>query len=113
MQSGDVTSWKAGMYGKSFSAGQRNWVCVHPCVRVLCVEGEGQLITSFTRNTAWVAERNRQNYPRAVLAHSQGDGATNSASSHAVAPFPPKSVDGFKAGSNTATKSLSKNNLLL
>lgn len=101
------------MYGKSFSAGQRNWVCVHPCVRVLCVEGEGQLITSFTRNTAWVAERNRQNYPRAVLAHSQGDGATNSASSHAVAPFPPKSVDGFKAGSNTATKSLSKNNFLL
>lgn len=85
VQSGDVTSWKVGIYGKSFSAGQRNWVCVHPCVRVLCVEGEGQLITSFTRNTAWVAERNHQNYPRAVLACSQGDGATNSpASSHAV-----------------------------
>lgn len=56
--SGDIASWKAGIYGKSFQCRTgKLGLCSSLCACGMCL-GEGWLIISFARNTAWVAKRN-------------------------------------------------------
>lgn len=59
-QSGDITSWKAGIYSESFQCRiEKLGLCPSLCECGMCL-GEGQFITSFARNTTWVAKRNHR-----------------------------------------------------
>lgn len=57
VQSGDIATWKAGIYGESFQCRtEKLGLCSSLCACGMCLE-EGQFITSFARRTAWVAKR--------------------------------------------------------
>lgn len=58
VQSGDIASGTAGIYAESSQCRtEKLGLCSSLCACGMCL-GEGQLITPFARNTAWVAKRN-------------------------------------------------------
>lgn len=108
VQSGDIASWKAGMYGKNFQCRTEKLdLCSSLCSCGMCL-GVGPFIASLPGTQLGWQRGIIGSYPSIVLACSQGDGGTSSpANSHIVSLFPSEScvlVDSCKVGFYASTK---------